>query len=104
MKKTLAALILFAAAIPATQAGIVLSDTFTYPNGNLVGATGSPWAPHSGSTPVTVVNGQARLTGGSSEDVNAPLAGAPYLDTDPSAFLYSSYTLVVSNLPGLGGT
>jgi hypothetical protein len=40
-----------------------------------------------------------------SEDVNAPLAGAPYLSSDANAKVYSRFTMVLSNdLPTLTGT
>lgn len=102
MKHILTLLAALAGLAASSQAVVVLSDNFDYPNGNLVGAPGSPWAVHSGSGPVVVVNGKARLTSGSGEDVNAPLAGQPYLSTGTD-MLYSSYTLVMSNMPSVGG-
>jgi hypothetical protein len=58
-----------------SRADILFSDTFSYPNGNLVG--NNLWAAHSGagSMPVQVNNGTIVLEqgSGSREDVNRPL-------------------------------
>lgn len=80
------------------SAAVVLTDTFSYPDGNLVGAPGSPWANHSGTTAVTVASGAAVLTQSNSEDVNAALAGAPYA----SGVLYAGFDVSFSALPGAG--
>jgi len=105
MKKLLVLLAVLTSLAVPSRASVVFSDTFSYPNGNLVGAAGSPWANHSGTTPILVVNGKAQLTGGNSEDANALLTGQPY-DTvnNPSVgYLYSSMSVTVSNLPGAAG-
>ncbi len=106
MKKVTSAVILLAAALSAAQGSIVLSDSFSYPNGPLVGAPGSPWASHSGTAnTMLVTNNQLIVHASRSEDVNAPLTGAPYLASDGAAALFSSFTMVVSNtLPTPIGT
>ena len=100
MIKKILALCAYATALAASSASVVLSDTFTYPDGPVVGPRGSPWVTHSGTAGTMVVtNNQLWVAGTSakSEDVNAPLAGAPYLASDPTAKLYSKFTLVISN-------
>ena len=94
----------------ACQAAVVLSDNFSYTNGPLVDVSGGVWANHSGTVgTLGVTNGQLVVRGGTSysEDANADLAGAPYLETDFDVALYSSYTIIISNaasLPGQSGT
>jgi hypothetical protein len=107
MKKILV-LIAFAFTLVKTQAAIVLSDSFTYPDGAIVGAAGSPWTAHSGagSGPIQVTNNMLRVVSANSEDINAPLSGAPYDTTNNPAVtsVYSSFTLSLSSLPGSAGT
>ena len=85
------------------QAGIILSETFTYPDGDISTAPGSPWVVHSGTTAATISNNMLRLTGGNSADVNALLSGGPYL-SNSVAVLYSSFKLRLTSQPGLAGT
>ena len=91
------------AATSMMKANIILSDSFTYPDGPLVGAPGSPWVTHNGTTPVLATNGQIRLSGGNSEDVNALLSGGPYT-TNGAVVLYSSFKVRFTSLPGMVGT
>jgi hypothetical protein len=105
MKKSIIALTILASAI-STQASIILSDTFSYPDGGLIANSAGIWIAHSaaGSNPLQVTNGQARVVGasGSWEDVSANMAGGPYA-TNSGVTLYSSYTLIISNNAGLPG-
>ncbi len=68
----MAAAMVLALASGAAQATVLVNETFTYPNGNLVGQGG--WAAHSGAgaNSVQVTGGQAILNqgAGSREDVN----------------------------------
>lgn len=60
-------------------AATVLSENFTYADGSLVGATGSPWASTSGTAgQVNVTSNVLNITGTESQDVNASLSGSPY--------------------------
>src|SRR5262252_6384587 len=97
MKKALFILSIVACAA-GVQAGLILSDDFTYPDGNLVG--NGTWLSHSagGSQPIKVQNNQIRVANpsGSAEDDSAPLAGAPYA-TNSGVKLYSRYSLILSN-------
>jgi hypothetical protein len=87
----------------SARANVVLSDSFNYPDGFLVGAPGSPWQNHSGTTPVTVTNGAMRVSFSGSEDVNALLSGQPYTTTGSDS-LYSSFKVRFTALPTLAGS
>jgi hypothetical protein len=108
MRTALLSFSFLAAVTGAVHAGTVLSDDFNYSDGNLTQVSGGLWIPHNnaGGTPLNVSGGQVRLLGsGSAEDDCAPLMGAPYLVVDPSVALYSSYSLIISNvLPTTSGT
>jgi PEP-CTERM motif-containing protein len=85
------------------QAALVLNDSFSYSDGPIVGAPGSPWATHSGTAgQANVVSGQLSLTESESEDVNSALSGGPYTVAS-GAVLYSSFTVSFSALPSGGG-
>jgi len=108
MRIALLSFSLLAAAVGTAHAGTILGDDFNYSDGNLTQVSGGLWNPHNnaGGTPINVSGGQIRLLGtGSAEDDYAPLMGAPYMVADPSAALYSSYSLTISNfLPTTSGT
>jgi len=79
------------------RAAVLLTENFTYPDGALVGAAGSPWASHSGTAgQVNVASNQVQLTQAESEDVNASLAGNPY----STGTLYAGTDFNFSALPG----
>ena len=76
-------------------AATVFTENFTYADGPLVGASGSPWTSHSGTAgQVNVASNAAELTGSEGEDVNATIAA-------PGLF-YNSGTLDVSLPPQPG--
>jgi len=109
MKKILLGILTSTLVISATHAGVVLSDTFSYGDGLLTALAGGIWSAHSsgGSNPILVTNGQIRvqMISASAEDDNTAISGAPYLSSDASAKLYSSYTLILSNsVPNTLGT
>jgi len=97
MKKALLAITLVAAVGSAARASVVLSDTFTYPDGPIISAPSSPWVAHSGTGSMMVSNNMLVVSRSRGEDVHADLAGGPYVDSDPSIELYSSFTMVISN-------
>ncbi len=67
-------------------AATVLSENFTYGDGSLVGATGSPWATTSGTAgQVNVTSNVLNITFAESEDVNASLSGSPYTSGELTA-------------------
>jgi hypothetical protein len=91
--KKLAKTSLFAlgVSLSASNAATVFTENFTYADVSLVGAPGSPWATHSGTTPgqVNVVSGAVVITGSESEDVNANIAGG-------TGFYYNTGTLITT--------
>lgn len=105
MKKNLLSWALALLAGLNAHGALLLSDSFSYPDGPLIGAPGSPWLAYSsaGSGPVLVTTGRIHLSGGNSEDVQAPLFGAPYT-TNSAAVLYSSFKVKVTSSPGFNGT
>lgn len=103
MKKYLLSCLVALMAGSAAHATTVLTETFTYPDGDIALAPGSPWQVHSGTTAANISTNQLRLTGGNSADVNALLSGGPYLSNSPSV-LYSSFKMRVTSQPGMAGT
>src|SRR6266700_2529635 len=100
MKKTLLTIVWLACVLASAQAGVILSDTFSYPNGSLVGAAGSPWTTFTGTAgQVDVIAGRVHLTAAKTEGVSAPLAGESYT----FGALYASFTLTLKTLPTAGG-
>ena len=103
MKKLLLTAIGLASVATICHAGTILSETFSYPDGDLKVVSGGVWYPHGNisTTPLYCTNGQAVVIGASSyEDDSADLAGGPY-ETNSPAVLYSSYSLIISNQAGL---
>jgi hypothetical protein len=103
--KTRSLLLLVAVAVAAlgVRADTLRVDSFTYADGAIVGASGSPWANHSGTAgQADVLAGALRLTEAESEDINAALTGAPYT-VGGGALLYSSFTVNFSALPSGAG-
>src|SRR6266446_859873 len=100
MKNSLLTIVWLACVLASAQAGVILSDTFSYPDGSLVGAAISPWKTFIGTAgQVDVIAGRVHLTAAETEGVNAPLAGAPYT----FGALYASFTLNLKTLPTVGG-
>ncbi len=97
-----AASAVFVVGMHASDAAVVLSESFGYADGPLISATGSPWVTHSGTTPgqVDVTGGTVNLTSSETEDVNAPLTGAPY----STGLLTATFSVNFSALPTAVGT
>jgi len=81
MKRHLSLLAAFAALTASLEAGSILSDDFNYPNGAIVGASGSPWVANTGNTGTAIVTNNQLYVAGSgsgataiSEDIAALLA------------------------------
>jgi hypothetical protein len=106
MRKTAIALLALGltAAVAASPAGAVslLSETFTYANGDLTTVSGGNWAAHSGaaSLPVQVTGGSAVLAqgAGSREDVNRTFAAQT-----ATSSTYACFQLTVPD-PGVAVT
>jgi len=97
----LAAFLLSATLAAAT---VLLEDSFDYPDGALVTATGSAWTTYSGTGgQLEVVSGRILLSKANSEDVEAMLAGQPYTASS-DAILYVSFTVNYTSLPSSAGS
>ena len=67
--------------------------------------SGGTWAHHSGSVgEVMVSSGRVFLSEANTEDVNALLAGQPYLASGTTNVFYASFTVKFTSLPSGGGT
>ncbi|MGO9588061.1 MAG: immunoglobulin domain-containing protein [Limisphaerales bacterium] len=85
-------------------AALLLSDSFSYPDGPLVTVSGGMWAHHSGSTgEVMVASGRVLLNEANTEDVNALLAGQPYAASGKTNVFYASFTVKFTSLPSGSG-
>ncbi len=105
VKKVVLGLAAFLVSATLMEAALLLNDSFSYPDGPLVTAAGSPWTTYSGSVPgqVKVVSGRMFLSKANSEDVHALLAGQPYAAT-PGTILYVSFKINYTNLPSASGS
>jgi hypothetical protein len=86
----------------SARGSLLVSDSFTYPDGNLVGdmpAIGGAWNAHSGTTAPILVSGDSinvnEATG--VQDDNAPFAGA-FVDAAGDV-LYSSFSVTIPTAP-----
>ena len=81
----------------------LVTENFDYKDGSLVGADGSAWWTHSGTTgQVLVAGGRAVLSHASTEDISLNLPGGPY----PAATnieLYAGLILQLKRLPSGAG-
>jgi endonuclease/exonuclease/phosphatase family metal-dependent hydrolase len=93
--------------LPSTLAGaaLLLNDSFSYPDGPLVTVSGGVWLHHSGSITgeVAVASGRVSLSEANTEDVNAPLAGQPYVSSGATNVFYASFKVKFTSLPSSGG-
>ena len=96
--------LLFASLPTATSAGVILSDSFSYPDGPLVTVSNARWKTHSGSAgQVEVAGARIKLTQAESEDVSSLLDGQPYGPAS-GANLYARFTVSFNSLPSGDGT
>ena len=78
---------------------LVFTEPFAYPNGSIVTNSGSLWTNRSGADGDCVIsNGQLQVSADLTEDVVAPLIGAPYVKGGGTV-LYSSFKVKFFNLP-----
>lgn len=91
----------------APRADIVLSESFAYPDGPIVGAPGSPWMHHSpsgsGFGEAEVSGGRLVLSQAEAEDISALLADGPYTVAG-GGDLFASFTVAFNALPAAAGT
>ena len=106
MKRILVAITILASAVLGTRAGI-LSDSFTYPDGEITIAPGTTWISNTGTgagKEMNVTNNTLIVAGSRSEDIAHWLTSAPYITNGPTTTLYAKYTLNCQTLPSLSGT
>jgi endonuclease/exonuclease/phosphatase family metal-dependent hydrolase len=105
VKKVVFCIAPFLLSATLSGAALLLNDTFSYPDGPLVTAAGSPWTTYSGTITgqVKVVSGRFFLSKANSEDVHATLLGQPYASTS-GAILYVSFKINYTNLPSSAGS
>ena len=90
--------------IPAAGAAVLLSDTFSYPDGPITNAPGTVWTNFSGGgagNEMLVASSRLQIAAARSEDVSATLSGQPYA-TNSGVVLYASFTVNFSALPNAG--
>ena len=103
MKKALLAVTILAGIVSGAQAGLVLSEDFTYPDGGLI--TNSTWIANSGTANTLLVSNNTLIaTTSRAEDGYHFLTGKPYMTNGPVTALFSSYTLKCIGLPTSAGT
>lgn len=88
----------FASSLPAV---LLFQDDFSYADGPIVSAPGSPWNLHSGSAgDALVAGGKLEVSSSRGDDIDAFIPGQPYTS---GSVLYSSFTVRFSALPTSGG-
>ena len=95
------------AAASTTKAVLVVSDSFSYPDGGLVAVSGGAWYIHSGTLGTMIVtnapsNPQLEVSGARTEDDSLPFGSTFATNTGPTE-LFSSYTLIGTNMPNALG-
>jgi len=104
MKEAAFCIATFLLSATLSGAALLLNDTFSYSDGSLVTAAGSPWTTYNGTSgQVKVVSGRIFLSKVNTEDVHATLAGQPYASTS-GAILYVSFKINYTNLPSSAGS
>jgi len=98
----------FVLSLPAARAVVLLSDSFSYPNGSLTTNSGFVWSTHSAATGGTgetqVVSGKVQLAFSQSEDVSALLAGQPYPPAGSTNVFYAAFSVRFTTLPSSAGS
>lgn len=103
MKRALLILSVIALGVLHGRSENVLSDSFsTYPNGPIVGATGSPWVNNSGTAgSMLISNASLEISTSRTEDIAAPLSRILTNTTDTAA--YASFKVRFIGLPTTNG-
>jgi hypothetical protein len=97
MKKNILLLATVALALQA-RADNVLSDSFNYPDGPIVGAPGSPWLPNTGTAnTMLATNSSLEVSTSRTEDIAAPLSRLVTNTVDVAA--YASFSVRCLFLP-----
>jgi hypothetical protein len=78
---------------------LLLSDTFTYPNGNLFGDAGSPWTDINGTNPELVTNGRVQVS-----QLNFTTdAQSMFFTPESSTVMWASFIINLTTLPTNAG-
>lgn len=105
MKKTSLIITLIAGLAMTSKATSILSEDFTYPNGAIVGAAGSPWVLTSGTAGTMITtNSELEVSGSRSEDIAALLSGGPYMTNGPTTAVYAKFSVYFLSPPTGAGT
>ncbi len=104
MKKLFLTAVAIAGFACASQASLILSNSFSYPDGPLVTVSaGSPlgvWTTHSGTSgQIDVASGMITLTVPDSEDVSTVLTNAAFPTAISNGTIYASFDINVSVAP-----
>jgi hypothetical protein len=102
MKKSFLLLIALSLSLFDLHGENVLSDSFNYPDGPIVGAPGSPWQPNTGTAnTMLATNSSLEVSTSRTEDIAAPLSRVLSNTTDVAA--YASFTVRFLTLPTTNG-
>ncbi|HXG48669.1 MAG TPA: hypothetical protein VNO52_13665, partial [Methylomirabilota bacterium] len=87
------------AVMTVNSPGLIFCDDFSYADGVVIRVSGGLWRNHSGTIGQMLAgSGRLHVSSAQSEDVNARLAGGPYV-FGSGARLYAKFVLNVSTLP-----
>jgi hypothetical protein len=104
MKKLIALLVALSGTLAGSQAGLVFSESFNYPDGGIVANSSGIWTNASGTAgTMLVTNQQLHVLFSRSEDIAHPFA-APFTPTGDVAALFASFKVTFTDLPGVNGT
>jgi hypothetical protein len=104
MKRTLLILVTAAVGLLHVRSENVLGDSFSYPNGAIVGALGSPWLNNSGAAgTMLATNSTLEINASRAEDIVAPLSRTISTNVGDVA-AYASFNVRFIGLPTTNGT
>jgi hypothetical protein len=85
------------------NAAALIDESFSYPDGPVVGAPGSAWTTHSGTAgQAAIQTGELRLSQANSEDINLLLPEGPF-PANANLALYARLQVSFTTLPGAAG-
>lgn len=100
MKKLLSLLVGVQTLMFSAQAGILLYDDFSYPDGNIVTTSAGAWTVHSGTSADSMVSGgKYEINQNRRDDVNRA-----FTTPNGEQYLFASFILNVTELPTTSGT